>query len=209
MVKTESSPAEDAVLQPYITALGALTVWWASLENTLLQVAERLAEVDEITAECLLDQVKGAGSRAAIVKKLALRPNAPFDAWQDCVVDLCDLIAISWAPDRNRLIHDDWTLNELAVSRIRPGKKVGKLEPGDRKTLLPLPPSELTHWEIYDLTEKVMHASIHLLFLSLGFKIWRQKGTLPDVPPQAIWLSKDNIPALFAGQAQEDKQRPM
>lgn len=197
MVRIESSPIEEAIIQRYITALGALTVWWASLENTLLTVAERLAEVDELTAECLLDNVERAGSRAGIVKKLALRPNMPSDEWQDCIVDFCELITEAWAPQRNRLTHDDWTFNDFAVARSRAGKKVGKKEPGERKTLLPLPPSQLTHWEIYDLTEKVMHASLHLLFLSLGFKVWREEGTLPSVPAQAIWSSKNNLPALF------------
>jgi hypothetical protein len=198
MAKPESSPEEDTVIQPYITALGALTVWWASLENTLLTVVERLAGVDTITAECLMDRFEKASGRAGIVKMLALRPDPPSEEWQDCVVGLCDLISNQWGGARNRLIHDDWHFDEERVRRSRMGRTIGKPnEPKARMTLLPRPPSHLTHWEIYDLTEKVMHASLHLMFLSLGFTVWRKKGPIPTVPAQAIWLSKDNQPALF------------
>lgn len=197
MVKMKSSPAEEAVIQQYITALGALTVWWASLENTLLHVVERLAGVDQLTTECLLDKIERASGRAEVVKKLALRPGPPSEEWQDFMVDICDLIANDWAGARNRLMHDDWTFNEAAVTRTRPGKKIGKAEAGGRKTLLPLPPSTLTHWEIYDLTEKVMHASVHLTMLSNAYRTWKRTGRPTRVPGQAVWLSKDNLPALY------------
>lgn len=198
MIKTKASPEEESVVQQYITALGALTVWWASLENTLHHVIERLADVDALTAECLLTNFEKASGRAGIVKMLALRPDPPSHEWQDCVVDICDLICNAWGSDRNRLIHDDWTFNEQAVIRSRSGRTIGKTnEPNPRKTLLPKPPSTLTHWEIYDLTEKVMHASLHLLFLSSSFVRWRKTGHIPEVPQQAIWLSKNNLPALF------------
>jgi hypothetical protein len=204
MAKSESSPTEDEVIQPYITALGALTVWWASLENTLLHVAERLTGLDELTTQCLLDNFERASGRASIVKKLALRPNPPSEVWQDCIVDLCDLISNEWGNERNRLIHDEWNFDERAVSRSRAGTKIGKSKAHGRKTLLPLPPSKLTHWEIYDLTEKVMHAAVQLQFLSVGFTLWRDTGKPPRVPQQAIWLSKGNLPADF----QQDESAP-
>lgn len=198
MAKTESSPEEDKVIQPYITALGALTVWWASLENALVSVVERLAEVNTLTAECLLDGCDRASGRANIVKMLALRPNPPSEEWQDCVVDLCNLIGNGWGSARNRLIHDDWSFNEEKVFRSRVGKTIQKPNTlNARKTLVPKPPSTLTHWEIYDLTEKAMHATLHLMFLSLSYKVWREKGTPVTVSRQAIWLSKDNQPTLF------------
>jgi hypothetical protein len=202
MVKTEASPAENDVIDRYITALGALTVWWASLENSLLQVVQRLTGSDDLTTECLLDSLERASSRAGIVKKLALRPSAPSEKWQDCIVDICDLIANDWGTERNRLVHDDWTFDEQSVSRMRFGRKIGKEQAKGRKTLLPLPPSMLTHWEIYDLTEKVMHASLHLLFLSMGYEVWQRTGKIPEVPEQAIWLSKNNLPTLFPRDAQ-------
>lgn len=140
---------------------------------------------------------------------LALRPNPPSDDWQDCLVGICDRIANEWGSARNRLIHDDWHVRGDGVARTRLGRKIGKPdEPGARKSLLPLPPSTLTHWDIYDLTEKVMHATLHVMFLSLGFKVWRETKQLPNVPQQAIWLSKDNLPALFPRDEEEPSLPP-
>lgn len=208
MIKTESSSEEETVIQQYITALGSLIVWWASLENTLLHVAERLAGLDQLTTECLLDKVERASGRADIVKKLALRPNPPSHEWQDFMVDLCDLIANDWGNARNRLIHDDWTFNEDAVTRTRYGKKIGKAESHGRKALLPLPPSTLTHWEIYDLTEKTMEASVHLMMLSNAYQVWQTTGRPIRVPGRAIWLSKGNLPSLYPHGATEQPSPP-
>jgi hypothetical protein len=178
-------------ISEYATAIGLLTIYWATLENTLLVVIERLMPTDETTARLIGTSLDKAAARATFIQRLVYRPNSsPSPEWADCIAGMCNQISNSLAPKRNRLIHDDWLPRENIITRTNLALKVGKSSAFEAKTLIQneAAPSHIS--EIYDLTSRVVSIMVHITMQSLLFTIWKQQGKIPKLPEQAIRASK-------------------
>lgn len=175
----------------YATAIGMLTIYWAALENSLLHVIERLLGTDDITASCIGTSLDKAAARATLIKRLVRRPNAaPSQEWADCISGMCDQIANQLGPSRNRLIHDEWHVRESEVVRLNRNVKIGKEGPRSPDTILSNSYAPSPVEEINNLTSRVIDTMLHLSMQALQFSTWRKTGKPPEVPQQAIRVSK-------------------
>jgi hypothetical protein len=186
-----SEDPELNLILVYAESIGLLTIYWAALENALSHTIEKLLRTDEMTANCVTTSLDKAAGRALLIQRLALRPGeAPSELWRDTVVGLCDRVMNKWAPQRNRLIHDEWTVSGAAIQRHNPAIKIGR--PGSRqaKTLLRTPPGPSHGPEITSLTRAVVDAMVHFVMLGNQYLLWKQTGRVPEVPQHAIRASK-------------------
>lgn len=190
------------LINEYAYAIGMLTIYWATLENSLTTVIERLIGTNEITAECIASTVDKAAGRASIIQRLVLRPGeSPSGEWRDCMLGLCDQVASKLGPTRNRLIHDEWHPSAEGMKRRNATLRIRQPSAGEAKTLL-RNPAALSHIpEIEETTGLVVDVMFHLTMLSLGFLSWKKTGRIPAVPEQSIQASK-GIPRVLPPQGE-------
>jgi hypothetical protein len=197
-VMTDHSNSEDPdlkLLGDYAEAVGILTVYWASLENALTSVIERLLRCDPTTARCIGASVEKAAGRAMLIQRLVLRPGeSPADEWRDCMLGMCDQIANVLGPKRNRLIHDDWGISEDAVQRHNPGIRIGKAGERESKTLLTYEAAPSHVQDIWVLTGKVIDVAFHIVMVSWRYHQWKNGGPYAPLHERAILVSKGTAP---------------
>lgn len=188
------SPNTD-IIGEYAEAIGFMTIYWASLENALLLVIEALLQCDELTARCIGTSIEKASTRAALIQRLVLRPNeSPSTEWADCMTGLCNQISNVLGPERNRLIHDDWTPDEAAIKRTNLSVKIGKPASREAKALIQTDAAPSHVEAINTLTTKVVDTMVHITIQAHFYNRWKKLGQLPNIPEQAIRLSK-GLPA--------------
>jgi hypothetical protein len=182
---------ELGLISEYAEAVGLLTIYWATLENSLVHAIQNLLQTDDMTAACIGASADKAATRAQLIQRLVLRPGeSPSDQWRDVMLGLCDQVSNSLAKRRNRLIHDDWELDSDVINRRDPTIRIRQPAAGEAKALVknPAAPSHIP--EIRELTELVIDVMLHMSFMTLRYGSWKKTGQLPEIPEQAVRASK-------------------
>jgi hypothetical protein len=196
---TEPSTPEDKsgqLISEYAEAIGMLTIYWASLENTLTHVILTLLQSDEMTASCIGASVDKAAGRAMLIQRLVLRPNeSPADEWRDCMLGLCDQITNNLGPKRNRLVHDDWNISETAIERHNTGLRIGKPSERAAKALLTYDKAPSHAPQIWKLTRQVIDVAFYITAVGLRYSTWKRSGKFAPLHERAILVSKGIAPA--------------
>lgn len=172
-----SQPSEPfvgaEVINEHALALGHLCIYWATLDNVLASFLEFYLNIDEKTAACIA--APDTSSRCEAIRRLAF-VTGPDGEWRDCLIRILNRIQGELAEERNRYIHDDWSVSEAGMVRIDRRPKI--VRPQSRQ------PQQLVHksekvtpveW-VDDLTKRVTEIIVAMSFLTMDMTWWRRTG---------------------------------
>jgi hypothetical protein len=181
--------SEMAVVLQHAEAIGMLCIYMATLDHVITIFMERLLEIDETSAACVAASASDLSQRCEIVRRLVFL-KAPSDDWRECVTGLINVIQNEVAPRRNRFVHDDWAVRENEMVRHDRRIKIQRPQSHQPAQLIHLTKNVAPVSEITEITGVVVNLMVHLTMLTIGYRAWRKTGTQPELPQQAIDLSK-------------------
>lgn len=168
------------VIDEHALALGKLCIWWSTMDRTLADVVGLYLGVDETLTSCALPAE--TSTRCEMIRRLAFA-TGPDGEWRECMVRLVNRVQTEMAEQRNRYVHDDWSVSDAGMVRIDRRAKIKR--PQSRK-----PPELVIEVErvvpvewVQDLTEQVVDMMVALTIMGQDLTVWRKtKQTRPPAP---------------------------
>lgn len=177
-------------MEDYASAVGLLVIYWATLENCLIDVTQSLLDCDDESAHSITSTIDKAVGRAMLIKRLCHRKSSPSDEWRDCLSGFCDRIANDLSPLRNRFVHDEWFPTVRGIIKRDRKLKIQKAASRQPSSLVFSATQEVDITEIYVLTDAIVKTMVYMQFLGSDYRRWKHEGRVPHIPEQAIRLSK-------------------
>ncbi len=186
--------------------IGFLSMESAGLDVVIDKLFEPLlnctrAEVASIVPE-------NFDARSAMLKRL-LTINEIDDAWQNWIVALLNRVATELAPNRNRVIHDAWQVENGRFRRTQRRAIVGKAQAREPKSLLVDPETEVPLESIDKLITCTGTVSEALKVAVAALRQWRSEGQLPPIDPQWLPASKPNVRCPMFQRPPEWPEKPL
>lgn len=195
-------------MEHHATALGYICFTYAILEGVVNRHIE-------FAVPCLPDArrviVDASGTslenRCNLLIKLCSLRN-PGRQWFDDFEALLNRVKNELAPERNRLVHDEW----VAGPTIRQwDQRTFLRQPQARKPKTIAPPAEPERSleSLWDLVRRIQEVSVWLGRMSIDYAMWLQTGQLPKSPRPPTPERKDSAPkARSQGAKKAKKPRP-
>lgn len=117
--------SDVAIFDAHCLALGRLCVSWSVVDRQLNDLLAAFTKASPAAVACITSSIDAVGSRCEMLRKLGYE-DAVGDEWSTAFDKLMVRLSQDLAPQRNRYVHDYWSMTDGALRVLDRRARVGR-----------------------------------------------------------------------------------
>jgi hypothetical protein len=165
----------------YMLAIGRLCAAWAILDREINALLKELLKISDAQVACLATEMNDVAPRCRLLKTLSYTVPAPTQ-WKEAMSNLSGVIMNHISPQRNRYVHDYFSISDDALIKFDRRVKLSKISSFSDLTLHFDITESVTAEMVELVTIKAMSSAANLASARFDLEFLSEIGSFPEAP---------------------------